>query len=353
MLISIYHLEPPEGLMSETLGKRVTRRQFLKWGAATGAVVAGFPFTACSTGPIVIEPLPNYKVQPPKNGCLTGIGQPSFIGTWASESLNEVTEVLGDLVRQHYGVNLGKTPAVINFQYNIGMYDILFNLSRAAAKNGVIPVQQVGAKLELVVSGSLDDVIQKAAQESVRYGEEHGGFFLSPFWEMNLSKKVWPWAGRSVLFKDAWKHLWEIFESEGANKYATWTPAYHTDGSLVGYWPGDKYVDWIGFSAYDRRVLDDFFGHRSLHTLIARAYRTFAKKKKPYIIEEMGTSRTSHQPEWLRQAISYIKDRPNIKGYLYWDNVNNELRDDHSLSYESISVLNEILKDSYFIGSST
>ena len=58
----------------------------------------------------------------------------------------------------------------------------------------------------------------------------------------------WQWS-RKPDTTPAWKHIWEIFEEQGANQYATWvweafSPVkylkYVTDPEP--YYPGDKYL---------------------------------------------------------------------------------------------------------------
>ena len=107
---------------------------------------------------------------------------------------------------------------------------------------------------------------------------------------------------------------------------------------------------WIGFSAYNRKMLNHHYGYRHLHTMIDRAYRHFADKEKYYIQEEMATTIDWRQLAWLLAAYADIKGRPNIRAAMYWENVTGKLKDDHTLSQEGRKTLKEILKDPYFIG---
>ena len=146
--------------------------------------------------------------------------------------------------------------------------------------------------------------------------------------------------------------MWEIFEEKGANEYATWAIEYHIDFDLNGYWPGDKYVDWTGFSAYNRKIHEQHYGYRYLNDLISEPYQYFRTKHpdKPMMLEELGTTIGPDQPEWLRNAFTAIKSKPRLKALIYWDNVNPMLPDDHVLSTESKQAMKELLKDPYFIG---
>lgn len=52
--------------------------------------------------------------------------------------------------------------------------------------------------------------------------------------------------------------MWQVYEDSGANEYATWVWEIYADTSSTRadspsrYYPGDRYVDWIGLSAYSR-----------------------------------------------------------------------------------------------------
>jgi len=58
------------------------------------------------------------------------------------------------------------------------------------------------------------------------------------------------------LYRDAYRHIIDIFNSEKVTK-ATWVFHVNAVGapeadwnSIVNYYPGDDYIDWLGFSAY-------------------------------------------------------------------------------------------------------
>jgi hypothetical protein len=97
------------------------------------------------------------------------------------------------------------------------------------------------------IRGEHDRSIQRTAKKLIKFGDQHGGFFIRTMREMNLGS-IWPWGGNTKKFKKAWKHIWNIFEGEGANKYATWVfNPYVAWPESIGfsYFPGEKYVDWI------------------------------------------------------------------------------------------------------------
>jgi beta-mannanase len=158
-----------------------------------------------------------------------------------------------------------------------------------------------------------------------------------------------PWRSKPEGFKDAWRHIWQIFESEGTNDFATWALCYSVNHTLSGYWPGDEFVDWVGFSAYNNPHWK--WGYRDLEGMISTPYRHFAEKNKPYILEELGMRNPT--PNWLRKSYATIPKFENIEASLYWDSKNIRAGDDYRLRDQGYEALKEILKDPYFVGAKT
>jgi hypothetical protein len=88
-----------------------------------------------------------------------------------------------------------------------------------------------------------------------------------------------------------------------------------------------------------------------LEDLFWKSYRYFRATcgDKPIILEEFATYTGKDQPEWLEKGFQAIKSMPRIKAAIYWNNINYELNDDHTLSDESLRMIKEVIKDPYFI----
>jgi len=332
---------------------QTTRRDFLKnFGqaalAAGGALTLESLLSGCAhisseeEAPPVCPPLKGNKVQPPENGCMVGFYYPAFV----SKRILEL-----------YEERLGKLPSIFIFYWGRQTFVYFPMVSFVeAARKGVTPFMyvQTMSSLDEIAKGKHDQQIGRFAEEAIKYGEEYGGFFINTMWEMNIEAKyrVWPWAGQPGPFKKAWQHIWQVFEDKGANQYATWVIEYHVDHPLGYYYPGDKYVDWIGLSAYNRAVHRQYFGYRYLNELISGPHKYFASryKDKPIMLAEFGSTNGKDQPKWLIKAYDTIKSRWKIKAANYWDSIYAELfRDDHTLSQESLNTLKEIFKDPYWI----
>ena len=207
----------------------------------------------------------------------------------------------------------------------------------------------------LVTSKEFQQDITRYAQAITEYKKP---FFFDIMPQINAD--WFSWGRQPKTAKEVWKYIWQIFEDNGANQYATWTiefkPTERFKGNQVDlperYYPGDQYVHWIGFSVYSR-ILDyapefDTSFNNLCEGTIKSAYRDH--KNKPLMIEELGKTRAGTQPRWFKNAFETIKSWPEIKAAIVWDVYDIGLRDDANLSDDTLKMLGQIFKDPYFIG---
>jgi hypothetical protein len=331
--------------------KSLTRRDLLKKSGIL-AIALGSGLTldsllsSCATidfketAPVIYPPLRGHKIQPPQNGCMMGF-------RYISSETRHIIE--------SYGKKTGQIPSIfiLHWAYKMSSSFPMFSAA-VAANEGVTPFIFFKTIWDLneIINKKHDHEIANFAKEATRFGEKYGGFIINTMWEMNINgKHAHPWCNQPELFKETWKHVWQIFENSGANEYATWMIEYHVDHPLEGYYPGDSFVDWIGFSAYNRAIFKRSRGYRDLADLITEPYNYFRARygNKPIMQAEFGTTTGNDQPKWLVKAFHTLKSKPGIKAAIYWDNTAVEIGDDHTLSEESIKTLKEIFKDPYWI----
>jgi hypothetical protein len=350
---------------------------------------------------VIYPPLKNDKVQPPAEGCYIGfrrvfqnLGSPQAI----TESIRKAREIVGhirdigelretmiqrrnqqpDLVKsrinnyvEHYQKALGQIPHNLMIMETVWLwYTFPTWEAEILAKKGVTPflMAQVGSEIPIspymnldlreIIKGTYDSYIKDFAEGARQFGEKYGGFFISTMQEMN---GFWmPWHSDPKTFKKAWQHIWEKFEEAGANRYATWV--WSPDAPDIGaptnyrlsenpewYYPGDDYVDWIGWSAYARASIphqDRSF--KALNETICNKMHS-NHKGKPLMQTEFGKTDDFRQQSWLRDAFQTIKSWPEMKAAVYWDISDSPLNEDYMLNSRSLEFYKEILKDPYFI----
>jgi Glycosyl hydrolase family 26 len=384
--------------------KTVTRREFLKVGVGLGAVASGLEMIvgcAATETPkvtaVVYPPLPYNKIQPPQEGCLVGFFKESeadarlkdsrFIPQHspeieAAQRAKNIDEYLEMLKKENFLEEMKKHQVGNEINYaekNLNAKPFTFVLlepklyfefpvaeSIAIAKRGIVPfvyghpgpfdvsIPIPGFGPKELAQGQQDGYIKKFAQGAAEFGKEYGGFFFTTLPEMNGKWFSWGMNSNAI---PAWRRIWQVFEDQGANQYATWVwevypysvlPTTMVD-SPESYYPGDRYVDWVGITGIS--VARSRYSPGSLYSLIDRTYRQMLKAhpQKPIMLSSFGRTNQSDQSNWLIEAYNSMKNSfPAIKAVIYFDNTW-KLTGDHTLNQESFQTLQNIFKDPYWI----
>lgn len=172
-----------------------------------------------------------------------------------------------------------------------------------------------------VPKGKFDEEITVTAQWLRRYGEEHGGFFIRTMREMNSG--FWPWSN-SRYFKKAWRHIWNIFDQEGTNKYATWVLHFTTTKSdyfsMGPYFLEDEFYDWISLTVYNYGTQLD--GNYSFSWKIRPFYIYLRRHhpNKPIMVGETGCNKMYKRDNWIKNLFVDIKNEYRaLRGVSLWN----------------------------------
>jgi len=125
-------------------------------------------------------------------------------------------------------------------------------------------------------------------------------------------------------YRDAYRHIIDLFRDEGV-KHITWFFHYNyasypdADWNKPKYYyPGDNYIDWIGFSLYGAQELSEEWEGLEFSTQLA-SYVGDTKaitSSKPIALLEFGVTDNHPQgskSEWLNDAFATILSNPYIK----------------------------------------
>lgn len=132
----------------------------------------------------------------------------------------------------------------------------------------------------------------------------------------------YPWGtqkNKPAEFVAAWRHIHDLFERVGAtNVIWTWTPNvinYLRDVPLKSYWPGPKYVDWIGLDGYFTKKGDQTFKQLFRPTI------TELKKisDKPVLIVETGSEPGSMRARAVKDLFTSVAGDRNLIGFVYFN----------------------------------
>ena len=132
-------------------------------------------------------------------------------------------------------------------------------------------------------------------------------------------------------YRDAYRHIIDIFRAEGVTR-ATWV--FHVNlasspeaawNAPANYYPGDDYIDWVGFSVYGAQTLDEEWEGLEFSTQLQAYHQhiTDISSSKPIAVLEFGV--TDGHPDgnksaWLNDAFDTILSNPrmNIRAISPW-----------------------------------
>jgi hypothetical protein len=193
---------------------------------------------------------------------------------------------------------------------------------------GTIVNKQPRFTLERIADGAWDGYITRYARQIEHYG---GPVILRPMHEMD--GRWYPWAGTAqpgnspVEFKKAWRHIWRVFRDVGASN-VTWmwsvnhvsvpdTPA----NQIRAYWPGKKYVDWVGFSGFNWGTSSPSSVWRGFDAVERERYDELATYGRPIAITEMGAPEEGgDKAKWIRQSFRDIfRHYPKLQMLIWYD----------------------------------
>jgi cellulose synthase (UDP-forming) len=125
-----------------------------------------------------------------------------------------------------------------------------------------------------------------------------------------------------------WQYLYTFFNNLGiSNLTWTWCPSTPDE---EGYYPGEKFVDWIGVRCLNyapSRDKNDWFSFRDIYSGYRKNYGKF---QKPVMITEFGSAAGATQAEWFREGLKAIgSEFEEVKGLIVFEGTKKTLIYNH------------------------
>jgi len=212
---------------------------------------------------------------------------------------------------------LGREERILHTFY--GWTDTLPRSTTGTAAKTIPMVSWRGAKYADILSGKHDALIARAAR---RLASGKKPAMLRWAWEMNGDWYVWGGVKNpehSAGFVKCWQRLHRIFDDEGASNVSwVWSPNWgsaspETWNEIQDYYPGDKYVDWVGVSGYNL--------HRETPAKLFDDIYEMYSAKKPIMITEVGSvdrgGRT--KADWITTFADWVDERPGVGAVTWFD----------------------------------
>ncbi len=155
----------------------------------------------------------------------------------------------------------GAVPSAVEFYQNLRQPLDLDAVKRIAA-GGALPLiilEPRRASLPQVMAGRYDRLLRQDGREIAATGCQVAISFA------HEPNGTWyPWGYTHVppaFYVAAWRHVHDVIKATGAR--VTWVWAVNRTGShetsaIAPWWPGARYVDWVGVDAYYRHRSQTF-----------------------------------------------------------------------------------------------
>ncbi len=166
-------------------------------------------------------------------------------------------------------------------------FDMTF--ANTLRRHGVIPYVQIDptdASVAAIAQGSYDEYLRSYA-DSVRNFSD--AVVIGFGHEMNAPWYSWGSGHtKAATFVAAWRHLVTLFHEQGADNVTwLWTleASNRSTGPVRDWWPGSRYVTWVGVDGYYYRQADTFA------TVFGRTISQVRKfTKDPVLLSECAVS---------------------------------------------------------------
>jgi hypothetical protein len=164
----------------------------------------------------------------------------------------------GDAPQSYAGIKqfartVGREPNLVS--YYSGWYEPFQTaFAEMAARNGATTIVQIdptNISLARIAAGGYDPYLIRYAKEVAAFGRPvviSFGHEMNGFWES------WGYHHTPAQdFRAAWRHIVDMFRQNGAtNVKWLWqvNSVSKKTGPIHDFWPGAKYVNWVGVSGY-------------------------------------------------------------------------------------------------------
>lgn len=269
---------------------------------ALGALLTAVARQAASPGRQHGHPIVSHAVVNPTSFRL-GVREEGLPGPWAPV--------------ERFTRTVGMKPSLVLYYSNwrepfrYGFAEEAYTHSAAV----IAQIQSWDVPLSAIASGQYDNYLHSFASEvrefrhPVIIGFDH---------EMNGYWYPWGWRHQSPeSFVAAWRHIVAVFRHDGAdNVIWLWTissSGAKQDGPLRDYWPGERYVTWVGIDGYYYKARYKF------NHVFASAIRTVRRiSGKPIILSEAAIGQLAGQARMIPNLFEGIR-RYHLIGLVWYD----------------------------------
>jgi len=282
----------------------------------------------------------------------------TYIGMFPADKL---TKSDFTKVEEYYGKKHAISLTYAHWRGEYKATDSVFPVAKAEQAKAAGAALQIGWEPRYGLDDVLDD---EYVRQFAREAKESGiPIFLRFAGEMN---GPWvPWHDDPKKYIEKFRLIHDIMEEEAPNVAMVWSPNFLPRDNIDPFYPGDKYVDWVGFSLYTipysqgrevpggsaveyMKPLYDKYSHKPI--MISEGAVSFVSYELGKTYSDWGVGQLDNMYTYLAQIF------PQVKAITYfnldkmttnYDNQNNnyDLSDDLAM----LNKYKKVTKPSYFL----
>jgi len=212
-------------------------------------------------------------------------------------------------------------------------------------------------KLKDIISGKWDGYIRNWAKAIKDFGHP---ILLRVAHEMNMEGYPWGIVNNEKnpeTYIKAFRHIVDIFKGENAvNAKFVWAPMNYSFpneswNDWVKAYPGNDYVDWVGFDGYNWGNTQSWSDWQVLKYLfrdqVRRAHKLWPSK--PVMIAEFASAEQGgDKAAWIKEIPGYLKTSMRDIDVIVWFDTKKETDWRINSSEKSLAAFKAIMKDPLF-----
>jgi hypothetical protein len=234
----------------------------------------------------------------------------SYLGVYEAEGPTSYSQV------RVFAANVNRMPNIVLYYSGWGEPFRQQFAMEARENKAVVLVQinPVGVSLAQIAAGAYDTYLRQYADQVRTFAHP---VIIGFAHEMNGG--WYPWGLRRVpaaTWIAAWRHVVTVFRQEGADN-VTWLWTINRLGPGVGsprnWWPGARFVTWVGIDGYYDTPRGRF------GTVFAPAIKSVRKfTNRPILLSEVGISAQASAPTQIPLLFAAIREY-RLLGLVWFD----------------------------------
>ncbi|MCR4601332.1 MAG: hypothetical protein K5767_06325 [Clostridia bacterium] len=207
------------------------------------------------------------------------------------------------------------------------------SLQTTEKKTGNMMFDVMNGKYDTFLKHMAENIAETQQPVLFRFGNEMNGDWCA-YNALKMSKDA-------EIYVDAYRHAYDIFEEEGALPYTIWVwnpnhrsfPDYNWNSEYL-YYPGDKYVDVVGMTAYNTGTYYESEKWTEFADLYDGLYDRMASDyAQPLMITEFASSSVGgNKLRWLDGMFDRIGDYKRLKVAVWWNSCDYDEDDPETVS---------------------